>query len=75
MIGTASFNKGVIYTRNGKKYRKLEDNEIIEKGAMHSWCGGELDPITNSDGQTIGRTPAHFSAERTFFNPIVKERR
>ena len=44
-----------IYYRFGKPYRKLKRNEIIEKGAMHSFCGGELMPITNSDGQTIGR--------------------
>jgi hypothetical protein len=67
--------KSVIRTKNGKKYRKLKDNEIIEKGAMHSWCGYGLTPITNYDEGTIGSTPANFSASRAFFNPIIKERR
>ena len=61
-----------IYYRFGKPYRKLKRNEIIEKGAMHSFCGGELMPITNSDGQTIGSTPSEFSDEREFYNPIVE---
>jgi len=62
--------KNQIYIRFGKKYRKLMRNEIIKKGAMQSWCYGELQPIKNSDGRTIGDTPSSFSNERNFYNPI-----
>lgn len=63
----------ITYYKNGKKYRKLRRDEIIKKGAMHSFCGGELRPITNSDGQTIGGTPSKFSDEREFYNPIEED--
>jgi len=65
----SQFNN-LIYTRFGKKYRKLKRNEIIKKGAMQSWCYGELQPIKNSDGETIGNTPSSFSDERDFYTPI-----
>jgi len=58
----------IVYHRLGRKYRKLERNEVIKEGAMHSWCGGELSPIMN-DG-TVGQTPNDFSNERDFYNPI-----
>lgn len=57
-----------IYILGGKKYRKLERDEVIEKGAMHSICGGELRPIMGLD--TIGDIPSSFSIERDFYNPI-----
>lgn len=60
----------VIYTRNGKDYFKITRYEKIKEGALQSWCGGELQPITNSDGKTVGSTPADFSNEREFFNPV-----
>ncbi len=60
----------IIYIRNGKKFYKLERNEIIKEGAMMSWCNGELIPITNGDGKTIGRPPSEFSDERDFYNPF-----
>ena len=60
----------MIYYRFGKQYKKLKRNEIIKEGAMQSWCHGELQPITNSDGKTIGGTPSNFSDERDFYNPI-----
>lgn len=62
--------KEPIYTRLGNKYRKLKRNEVIEKGAMQSWCLGELQPIKNSDGETIGDYPFNFSNERDFYNLI-----
>ena len=43
------------YFRFGKRYRKLKRDEIIQQSAMQSWCCGELQPIMDSDGQTIGR--------------------
>ena len=60
----------VIYTRHGKHYVKVSRYGVIKEGAMQSWCGGELKPITNSDGETVGSTPADFSDEREFYNPI-----
>ena len=62
--------KDIVYIRFDKEYRKLKRNEIIKDGAMQSWCHGELTPITNSDGKTIGDTPANFSDERDFYNLI-----
>ena len=62
--------KDRIYFRFGKRYHKIEMNWVIADGAMQSWCGGELMPITNADGNTIGNTPANFSPEREFYNPI-----
>lgn len=62
-----------IYYRFGKKYRKLGRNEIIQEGAMQSWCYGELMPITNSDEETVGGMPADFSDERDFYNPIKED--
>jgi len=59
-----------MYYRNGKKYRKIGRNEIIMEGAMHSWCGGVLMPILNSDSETVGDIPANFSDERDFYNPV-----
>ena len=60
----------VIYTRNGKHYVKLSRHGIIKEGAMQSWCGGELKPIAKSGGETVGSTPADFSDEREFYNPV-----
>ena len=59
-----------IYHRFGKRYRKLKRNEIIKKDALQSWEHGELQPITNADGNTIGNTPKEFSNERDFYNLI-----
>ena len=58
-----------IYYRFNKPYRKLKRNEVIEEGAMQSWCLGELRPIMGGD-ETIGDTPSSFSDERDFYNPI-----
>ena len=60
--------KEIFYYRFGKKFRKISRNEKIEKGAMQSWCGGELQPIMGTD--TIGDIPANFSDEREFYNPV-----
>jgi len=57
-----------IYIRFGKKYRKLKRDEIIKKGAMQTWLGGELMPIISPE--TIGDTPSSFSDEREFYNPV-----
>ena len=65
--------KKTIYYRHGNKYYKLGRNEVIRSDAMQSWCHGELQPITNSDGLTIGCTPSEFSDERDFYNPVVHE--
>lgn len=59
-----------FYVRNGMRYYKLNRDQIIEEGAMQSWNNGELQPIKNSDGETIGNTPSSFSKERDFYNPI-----
>jgi len=58
------------YIRNNKSYRKLFRHERIEKCAMESWCYGELQPIVNADGETVGGTPADFASERDFYNPL-----
>lgn len=60
----------VTYVRFGKKYRKLGRDEVIEEGAMQSMCNGELFPILNAEGSTVGNIPASFSDERDFYNPI-----
>ena len=62
-----------VYYRFGKKYIKLKRDEVIKKGAMQSWENGELQPIANSDGETIGNIPASFSDERDFYNPAYDE--
>ena len=56
--------------KDGKEYRKLKRWETIQEGAMMSWQGGELQPIKNSDGGTIGDIPASFHDERDFYNEI-----
>ena len=61
----------ITYIRFGKRYKKLGRYEIIKEGAMQSWCHGELEPIKNSDGGTIGDVPNSFSDERNFYNPIT----
>jgi hypothetical protein len=63
-------SKQIIYWKDGNPYRKLDRNEIIAEDAMQSWCNGELQPITNSDGKTVGDKPSSFSDERDFYNPI-----
>jgi len=60
----------IIYHRFGKEFKKVKRDEVIKEGAMQSWELGELQPITNSDGETIGNTPSSFSDERDFYNPI-----
>jgi len=57
------------YERFRKPYRKLKRNEIIKEGAMQSWENGPLQPIKNTDGGTVGHTPADFSDSRDFYNP------
>ena len=63
------FVSGIIYVRHGEPYRKLKRYETIKKGAMHSWCHGELVPILNQE--SVGVTPAFFSNQRDFYNPIT----
>lgn len=62
--------KEVIYKKDGNEYRKLKRDEVIKAGAMMSIDNGELYPITNRLGDTIGSTPAEFSDERDFYNLI-----
>lgn len=58
--------ENIIYTKDGKEYRKINRNEIIKEGAMFSWRGGELQPIHS----TADDTPANFANEREFYNPL-----
>jgi hypothetical protein len=68
--------ENLIYTKTDEKtglikqYKKIKRHEVIKEGAMQSWCHGELQPIKNTDGETIGDTPSSFSDERDFYNPI-----
>ena len=65
--------KKKTYFVNGKEYRKLERDEIIEKGAMQSlYNDSYLFPIVNADGNTVGDRPKHFSVKRDFYNPILR---
>jgi len=57
------------YYKDGKQYKKIINNGIIKKGAMHSWCFGELKPVMSDD--SIGDRPSSFSKEREFFNPSI----
>jgi len=59
-----------LYYQNGRPYRKLRLDEIIEKDAMQSWDQGELQPITKANGSTIGSTPSAFSTKRDFYNLV-----
>jgi len=61
----------IIYIKYGKKYRKLNRDEIITRGAMHSYDNGELNPIINPD--TVGKTPNDFLPRRDFYNLIKEE--
>ena len=60
--------KDIVYYRNNKKYRKIDRNEVIEEGAMHSILDGELHTVKFPE--TVGETPSDFSADRNFYNPI-----
>lgn len=60
--------ENLIYTVHGKKYRKIGRKKIIKEGAMHSFEGGELNPIHHP--KTVGDTPSSFSTDRNFYNPI-----
>jgi len=62
--------KDFLYYLHGNTYKKLDRDEIIEEGAMQSWEHGELQPITNNDGETVGSCPSDFSDERNFYNPF-----
>lgn len=72
----------VVRDKNGKEYRKLNRNEVIKKGAMHSWNNGELCSIFDNP-YAVGETPDNFkngmiptyslSGKRNeidFYNPI-----
>lgn len=60
-----------VYYKDGRKYKKIGRDEMIEKGAMHSILDGELHAIKSPD--TIGDTPSSFSLDRNFFNPIKQK--
>ena len=60
--------ENLIYTKHGKKYKMVGRENVIKKGAMHSFKGGELQSVCNPE--TIGDTPANFSLKRKFYNPI-----
>ena len=61
-----------VYWRNGKSYRKLNRDEVIKDGALHSYCNGELKPILGL--HTVGDTPSGFSDDRDFYNPVEPEK-
>lgn len=61
-------SKTDVYYRFGEQYKKISREDIIQEGAMHSYCNGELEPIKNEE--TIGDKPSSFSPERDFYNPI-----
>jgi hypothetical protein len=52
---------------NGRMYYKLDQDDTIKKGCLHSYNGGELLPIVHSG--SIGQHPSDFSPKREFFNP------
>lgn len=62
--------KRIVYWKDGSRYYKLERDEVIDCCAIQSWCNGELQPLMNTDGNTIGSTPSEFSDERDFYNPL-----
>ena len=62
-------NQKMIYHKDGKVYKKIGAHEIIQKGALHSWNGGPLNPIMGPD--TVGGTPILFAPQRDFYNPAV----
>lgn len=62
----------LIYSRFGNLYRKVKRDEIIEEGAMHAYCLGELMPVRNPE--TFGQRPCDFSDKREFFNPFKRKK-
>jgi hypothetical protein len=58
----------MIRQHDGKQYKRLQRDEVIEHGAMHSVEGGMLHPVLNEE--TIGMKPEDFSDERDFWNLI-----
>lgn len=63
----------ITYYKNGIRFKKLDRDEVIRVNAMQSWAGGELQPIMNTDGETVGSTPSMFSDERDFYNPLTPD--
>jgi hypothetical protein len=56
----------VIRQHGGEQYKKLQRDEVIEHGAMHTIDDGMMHPVLNEE--TIGMKPADFSEERDFWN-------
>lgn len=56
---------------NGKRYRKIGKNEVIRRGALHSYSSQGMHAI--KDG-TIGQTPSDFSSNRVFYNLVVTDK-
>ena len=59
----------MFYHKYGKVYKKIGRGRTIQKGALHSWNGGSLNPIMGI--ATIGGTPNSFDPQRDFYNPAV----
>ncbi len=54
---------------NGKKYRRVGEDEVIKEGALHTIYSGFY-PIRG--GGTKGDKPKNFSPDRVFYN-VVKD--
>lgn len=63
----------ITYYKDGVRFKKLDRDEVIRADAMQSWDNGELQPIMNTDGETVGSTPSLFSDERDFYNPLTPD--
>lgn len=55
----------------GGEYVLVPRDEPIKEGAIHTLDGRVYNPLCNPD--SVGQTPADFSADRAFYN-LVKER-
>lgn len=68
MSDKETLKKETVVEFDGVLYRKLERDEVIAEGAVHTYEGHGPFPIGDPD--TVGDVPNSFSKKRTFYNPL-----
>lgn len=56
----------------GKEFLLVAEDELIMEGALHTLDGKSFSPLMNID--SVGDTPASFSPDRAFYNPVMTEK-
>jgi len=56
----------------GREFVLVPKDELIIEGAVHTTDGMVFNPLMNPD--TVGQTPADFSPNRAFYNPVEVKR-